>query len=114
MAMQSGLKKQFLPLFPRIVECFKQHVRSIGKESHIQSLNDAKHYFCFFLKPGSHTYQRLLLQLKQQEEDNAYRFEQRNPDTGERSYCGIPIPHDAPPRPNDQAVWSEETENWVY
>ena len=97
---------------PEIVECFKQHVRSIGKESHIQSLNDAKHYFCFFLKPGSHTYQRLLLQLKQQEEDNAYRFEQRNPDTGERSYCGIPIPHDAPPRPNVQAVW--DGEKWIF
>ena len=35
---------------------------------------------------------------------DTYRFEQYNPDTGERPYCGIPIPHDAPPKPNDQAT----------
>ena len=50
--------------------------------------------------------------LKQTEAKDFYRFEQRNPDTGERSYCGVPIPADAPPRPNDQAVWCEG--KWVF
>ena len=39
-------------------------------------------------------------------DDVLQHFKQRNPATGERSYCGVPIPHDAPPRPNSQAVWN--------
>ena len=65
MAMRSGLKKEFFSLYPRIVECFKNHVRALGKERSILSSSDAKHYFCFFLNPGSTTFQRLMAQLKQ-------------------------------------------------
>ena len=83
-------------------------------ESHIVSPSEAKKYFCFYLAPGSTPYQKLMLHLKQTEAKDVYRFEQRNPNSGERSYCGIPIPHDAPHRANDQAVWNEETGKWVY
>ena len=114
MAMRSGMGQGFIRRFDEVLQHFKQHVRAVANESHILSPSDAKRYFCFYLTPGSTPYQKLMLHLKQAEAKDAYRFEQRNPDTGERSYCGIPIPHDAPPRPNDQAVWSEETENWVY
>ena len=43
-----------------------------------------------------------------------YKYEDRDPSTGKRSYCGIPIPHDAPPKPNNQAVWNGEAGNWMY
>ena len=46
--------------------------------------------------------------------DDEYRFEDRNPVTGERSYCGLPIPDDAPPRPNTQAIWLPEQKVWMY
>ena len=114
MAMRSGMGQGFIRRFDEVLQHFKQHVRAVANESRIVSPSEAKKYFCFYLTPGSTPYQKLMLHLKQAEAKDAYRFEQRNPDTGERSYCGIPIPHDAPPRPNDQAVWSEETENWVY
>ena len=43
-----------------------------------------------------------------------YRYEDRDPVTGKRSYCGLPIPDDAPPRPNTQAVWLPDKKVWVY
>lgn len=114
MAMRSGLKKEFFTLYPRIVQCFKDHVRSIGKESTILSLGDAKHYFCFFITPGSATYTRLLNELKKQDEDDPYRFEYRDEETGQRMYCGVVIPDDAPPRPNEQSVWNPAVGKWTY
>ena len=107
MAMRTGLKQQFYTLYPRIVENFKQHVRLLGNEGRILSPSDAKHYFCFFLEPGSVTFKRLVAELQKPVDKGKYKFEDRDPATGKRSYCGVPIPDDAPPRPNDQAVWSD-------
>ena len=108
MAMRTGLKQQFYTLYPRIVENFKQHVRLLGNEGRILSPSDAKHYFCFFLEPGSVTFKRLVAELQKPVDKGKYKFEDRDPTTGKRSYCGVTIPDDAPPRPNDQAVWSDE------
>ena len=107
MAMRTGLKQPFYTLYPRIVENFKQHVRLLGNEGRILSPSDAKHYFCFFLEPGSVTFKRLVAELQKPVDKGKYKFEDRDPATGKRSYCGVPIPDDAPPRPNDQAVWSD-------
>ena len=112
MAMRSGMGQDFIRRFDEVLQHFKQHVRAVANESRILSPSEAKKYFCFYLTPGSTPYQKLMLHLKQTEAKDVYRFEQRNPDTGERSYCGIPIPYDAPPRPNDQAVWCEE--KWIF
>ena len=111
-AMRSGLKQQFYTLFPRIVESFKRHVRAIGNEGHIVSSGDAKHYFWFFMNPSSPTYKNLILELQKPVDKGKYKYEDRDPATGQRSYCGVPIPADAPPRPNNQAVWCEG--KWVY
>ena len=112
MAMRSGMGQDFIRRFDEVLQHFKQHVRAVANESRIVSPSEAKKYFCFYLTPGSTPYQKLMLHLKQAEAKDAYRFEQRNPDTGERSYCGVPIPHHAPPRPNDQAVW--DGEKWIF
>ena len=111
-AMRSGLKQQFYTLFPRIVESFKRHVRAIGNEGHIVSSGDAKHYFWFFMNPSSPTYKNLILELQKPVDKGKYKYEDRDPATGQRSYCGVPIPADAPPRPNNQAVWCDG--KWVY
>ena len=112
MAMRTGLRKKFYAFFPRIVECFKRHVRMLGNEGHILSPGDAKRYFCFYLDPGSVTFKRLMEELQTPADKGKYRYEDRDPTTGQRSYCGVPIPLDAPPRPNGQAVWCEG--KWVY
>jgi len=111
-AMRSGMKQQFYTLFPRIVGSFKRHVRSLGNEGSILSPSDAKHYFFFFLNPSSPTYKNLILELQKPIDKGKYRYEDYDPTTGARSYCGVPIPSDAPPRPNGQAVWCDG--KWVY
>ena len=111
-AMRSGLKEKFYELFPRIVEAFKRHVRSIGNEGHILSPGDAKHYFWFFMSPSSPTYKNLILELQKPIDKGEYKHEDYEPATGQRSYCGVPIPTDAPPRPNGQAEWCDG--KWVF
>ena len=112
MAMRTGLKQRFFACYPRIVEHFKQHVRLLGNESQILSSADAKRYFCFFLDPGSVTFKRLWEELQKPIDRGKYKHEDYDSATGQRSYCGIPIPADAPPRPNGQAVWCED--KWEF
>ena len=112
MAMRTGLKKDFYKFFTRIVENFKQHVCLLGNEGRILSPSDAKHYFCFYLDPGSVTFKKLWEELHKPIDKGKYKHEDYDPATGQRSYCGVPIPSDAPPRPNAQAVWNEE--KWIY
>ena len=112
MAMRSGMGKAFVQRFDEVLQLFKEHVQSVAHESHIISPSEAKRYFCFFNTPGSATFRKLEEELHKPIDKGKYRFEDRDPTTGQRSYCGIPIPADAPPRPNDQAVWNEG--KWVY
>ena len=113
-AMRSGLKQVFVQRFGEILQHFKQHVQAVGNEKDIQSPSDAKRYFCFYNTPGSAPFLKLVAELQKPKNKGKYKYEDRDPATGQRSYCGIPIPADAPPRPNAQAAWSEEKRKWVY
>ena len=113
-AMRSGLKQVFVQRFGEILQHFKQHVQAVGNEKDIQSPSDAKRYFCFYNTPGSAPFLKLVAELQKPKNKGKYKHEDRDPATGQRSYCGIPIPADAPPRPNAQAAWSEEKRKWVY
>ena len=112
MAMRSGLKQLFVQRFGEVLQHFKLHVQALGKEDDIRSLSDAKRYFCCYNKPGSVPFVRLVDELQKPVDKGKYKYEDRDPTTGQRSYCGVPIPDDAPPRPNAQAVWCEN--KWVY
>ena len=112
MAMRTGLRQQFFTCFPRIVDSFKRHVRMLGNEGKIFSPSEAKRYFCFYLDPGSVTFKRLWEELHKPVDKGAYQHEDYDTATGKRSYCGMSIPADAPPRPNVQAVWCEG--KWVF
>jgi len=112
MAMRSGLGLVFVNRFPEVLQHFKRHVQAVGNEKDIQSPGDAKRYFCFFNTPGSVTFRKLMEELQKPIDRGKYRYEDYDPATGQRSYCGVPIPSDAPPRPNSQAVWCEG--KWVF
>ena len=112
MAMRSGLGKAFVQRFDEVLQLFKKHVQAVAHESHIVSPSEAKRYFCFFNTPGSATFQKLVDELHKPADKGKYKHEDRDPTTGQRSYCGVPIPDDAPPRPNAQAVWCDG--RWVY
>ena len=112
MAMRSGLGLVFVNRFPEVLKHFKQHVQAVGNEKDIQSLSDAKRYFCFYNTPGSTPFRQLVAELQKPIDKGKYKYEDYDSATGQRSYCGVPIPADAPPRPNNQAVWCEG--KWVY
>ena len=67
MAMRSGIGKEFIRRFDDVLQHFKQHVQAVANESRIVSPAEAKKYFCFYLTPGSATYQKLMAHLKQTE-----------------------------------------------
>ena len=112
MAMRSGLGLVFVNRFPEVLRLFKLHVQAVGNEKDIQSPGDAKRYFCFFNTPGSAPFRQLMAELQKPVDKGKYRYEDNDPATGQRSYCGVPIPPEAPPKPNAQAVWNGE--KWVY
>ena len=112
MAMRSGLGLVFVNRFPEVLKLFKQHVQAVGSEKDIQSPSDAKRYFCFYNTPGSTPFRQLVAELQKPIDKGAYKHEDYDAATGQRSYCGVPIPADAPPRPNSQAVWCED--KWIY
>ena len=112
MAIRSGLKQMFVQRFDEILRLFKEHVCSVAHESHIVSPSEAKRYFCFFNTPGSATFNRMVAELQKPTDKGKYKHEDCDPTTGKRSYCGVPIPDDAPPRPNSQAVWNGD--KWIY
>ena len=112
MAMRSGLGLVFVNRFPEVLKHFKLHVQAVGSEKDIQSPSDAKRYFCFYNTPGSTPFRQLVAELQKPIDKGKYKHEDYDPATGKRSYCGIPIPSDAPPRPNEQAVWCDG--KWAY
>ena len=112
MAMRSGLGLVFVNRFPEVLRLFKLHVQAVGNEKDIQSPGDAKRYFCFYNTPGSAPFRQLVEELQKPIDKGKYKHEDIDLATGARSYCGIPIPSDAPPRPNNQAVW--DGRKWRY
>ena len=112
MAMRSTLGRVFVDRFAEVLQHFKRHVLAVGSEDRIRSLSDAKHYFNNFNTPGSPTFVRLSAELMKPVDRGKFRYEEVDAATGQRSYCGVVIPPDAPPRPNEQAVWCEG--EWVY
>ena len=108
-----------------ITEIFKRHVIMMGKETEIFSVKEAKNYFANYTRKGTVTYKELIGELRQvasrhgqepcvgaatcrSEVTMRIEYEDINPETGERSYCGIRIPPEAPPRPNENAVWNKD------
>ena len=106
----------------------KENIRDIittaAKEKEISAAaidrnnsSDVHQYFANFTAPGSRTSAFLhaeLLKLEAAEQSHSldpYRFEKR---IGEqRTYMGCPIPDEAPPRPDDNAIWNDRTKQWI-
>ena len=111
MAKRSGLGT-FVKRFDEVLKLFKQHVVALGNEQNIRSLKDAKRYFNNYNTPGSIPFTHMVEELQKPVDKGVYKYEDCIPTKGKRSYCGVPIPPEAPPRPNSQAVWCEG--KWVY
>ena len=106
----------------------KENIRDIittaAKEKEISAAaidrnnsSDVHQYFANFTAPGSRTSAFLhaeLLKLEAAEQSHSldpYRFEKRI--GGQRTYMGCPIPDEAPPCPEDNAIWNDRTKQWI-
>ena len=116
--MMSGLKELFLNNLPFIRDLFKKHVVAQGNTGGITSVSEAEAYFANYIRRERPT--RLFLEEKlkersrmQNESTSLSPYETYNPLTGERSYCGVPLPADAPPRPNGRTTWDNLKQSWI-
>ena len=116
--MMSGLKELFLNNLSFIRDLFKKHVVAQGNTGGITSVSEAEAYFANYIRRERPT--RLFLEEKlkersrmQNESTSLSPYETYNPLTGERSYCGVPLPADAPPRPNGRATWDNLKQRWI-
>ena len=116
--MMSGLKELFLNNLSFIRGLFKKHVVAQGNTGGITSVSEVEAYFANYIRRERPT--RLFLEEKlkersrmQNESTSLSPYETYNPLTGERSYCGVPLPADAPPRPNGRATWDNLKQSWI-
>ena len=116
--MMSGLKGNFLNNLPFIRSMFKKHVVAQGNTGGITSVSEAEAYFANYIRRERPT--RLFLEEKlkersrmQNESTSLSPYETYNPLTGERSYCGVLLPGNAPPRPNGRATWDNLKQSWI-
>ena len=116
--MMSGLKELFLNNLSFIRDLFKKHVVAQGNTGGITSVSEAEAYFANSIRRERPT--RLFLEEKlkersrmQNESTSLSPYETYNPLTGERSYCGVPLPAGAPPRPNGRATWDSLKQSWI-
>ena len=116
--MMSGLKELFLNNLSFIRDLFKKHVVAQGNTGGITSVSEAEAYFANYIRRERPT--RLFLEEKLKERSRMQNeltslspYETYNPLTGERSYCGVPLPADAPPRPNGRATWDNLKQSWI-
>ncbi len=116
--MMSGLKELFLNNLSFIRDLFKKHVVAQGNTGGITSVSEAEAYFANYIRRERPT--RLFLEEKLKERSRMQKesvsfspYESYNPQTGERSYCGVPLPADAPPRPNGRVTWDNLKKRWI-
>ena len=117
-AMQSGMQMALKENLSFIIHLFTRHVIAQGTELNITSDHEAKSYFMNFIRQGSPTRRDVDGKLKEyirgKVQDKAHSpYEQYDPKTKQRSYDGVPIPADAPPRPNARVGWSYEKSGWL-
>ena len=112
--MHSGFKQLYIDHHGEIVRLFREHIRLYDKGGGLLRVQDVKQYFVNFLSPGGITHTKVgehlrQLVLRQHQEAGGSPFE--TVVDGKRTYLGYAIPNGAPPRPDAQAVWDEETQS---
>lgn len=111
----SGLGQLYIDHCAAIVDLFRQHIRLYDRGGGLLRLCEVRSYFVNYLSAGSRTCQgvraKLLEGLQQQKTQEGISPHETLVD-GQRTYLGRPIPHEAPPRPNQYAVWDESARKW--
>ncbi|MDL2211208.1 hypothetical protein LJB79_01335, partial [Bacteroides sp. OttesenSCG-928-M17] len=117
LARSTRLGRRFTDRPAKMVSLFKEHISLQGSGYRIDSVEEAQSYMTNFFRPGTKTWKRLIEQLAELEEEEKRAtgfspYEDYDPATGLRSYYGLPIPADAPPRPSDRVRWNPTDKVW--
>lgn len=114
--MKSGFGELIKRNWQETLNLFRDHAIANCTIGQIRNVDDAKRYFHFYItNPTSGNMLRKALEdyERQHPQQNPYRFEDSGSAKGHRYYHGIPIPDDAPPRPDERADWDFEIGRWI-
>lgn len=114
--MKSGFGELLLRNWPIALEEFCKHVLVNRTAESILDVECAKQYFYrYATNPASGRLLRQALEEHErlQQTEGCYRYEDTGSAPGHRSYHGIPLPDDAPPRPDNLSDWDFENRCWV-
>lgn len=98
------------------LDIFRKHAIVNCSFDDIRNVKDAKKYFHFYVTntiSGSMLRKALEDHERLNPQQNPYANEYLGSAPGHRSYLGIPLPDDAPPRPDDRSDWDIEANCWV-
>ncbi len=109
MAMKSGRGQAFLSCFPDLAEEFIRFLRLIGEENTVNTLEDAKRRFYYWMISAwgrQSVAQICTLPVPAPLSPHEEWVE------GRRMHDGIYIPDHAPPRPDSASVWNPHSGKW--
>ena len=114
-AMNQHLPVPYLQHIPQMSRVFKDQIIQQGKVYALRDPQEVKRYFVNFVREGSSTRARLDQRMQAAlTATNPYPFEDIDPVTRQRSVCGMPIPPDAPPRPDNSMRWNVDQKRWSH
>ena len=112
--MNQHMPVEYIHHIPLISRVFKNHIIQQGKVRVMSDPEEAKRYFANFARNGTATRtgldERMRLELRK---EVPFPFEDVDPTTGVRSVCGVVIPRDAPPRPDNRKCWDATGKRWT-
>ena len=114
--MRSGFSGLLARHWTEAIRQFRLHAEANDNLRGIRSLREAKQYFsCFTTHPVTGPALRKALEAyaANHPEENPYRYEDRGSCPGHRLYHGIPLPDEAPPRPDERADWDFAEQCWI-
>ena len=114
--MRSGFSGLLARHWAEAIRQFRLHAEANDNLRGIRSLREAKQYFsCFTTHPVTGPALRKALEAyaANHPEENPYRYEDRGSCPGHRLYHGIPLPDEAPPRPDERADWDFAEQCWI-
>lgn len=114
--MKSGFGMLIKRNWQMSLNLFRNHAIANCTIGQIHSVDDAKKYFHFYVTnsiSGNMLRKALEDHERQHPQQNPYCFEDSGSSDGHRSYHGMPIPNNAPPRPDERADWDYENGCWI-
>ena len=114
--MRSGFSVLLARHWAEAIRQFRLHVVANENLRGIRTLREAKQYFSSYTThpvTGPALRKALEAHEARHPEANPYRFEDKGSCPGHRRYHGIPLPNEAPPRPDERADWDFDAQCWI-